>query len=306
MVLKKIIKKDSYIYFFLKRMKMKLIDIRFNYMDLEEKKKYIGKLYKKHIGKEIDWDAPKSYTEKIQCEKLYGSLEYKILLADKYRVRNWVESRIGKEYLIEILGVWKNVDEIDFSKLPNKFVLKTNCASGDAIVITNKGKLKNSEIAKYRKKLNYYLNCKYGIDTGEFQYSNMKPLIIAEKFIGFGEEDLPDYKFLCFEGVPYYCWVDVGRHHNHKRNVYDMNWELQNWNQERYGNTEFEIPKPANFEKMIEIATKLSNGFKHVRVDLYNVKGKIYFGEMTFTNGSGFEPIIPNEADLMLGAMWKL
>lgn len=305
MDIKKIVKKDSSFYFFLKKIKMLYLQFKIGKMTKEELMMYIGKLYKKHIGKEINWKYPKTYTEKIQYEKIYGNLESKVMLADKYLVREWVENKIGKEYLIDLLGIWKNAKDIDFDKLPNKFVLKTNCSSGDVIVVKDKGRLSNRDIKKYKKKLNYFLKCKYGIDTGEFQYSEMDPVIIAEKYIDSREEDLPDYKFLCFNGKPYYCWVDIGRYHDHKRNVYNLNWELQAWNQEKYENTSYVIEKPKNFEKMIEIATKLSEGFAHVRVDLYNIEGQIFFGEMTFTNGSGFEPILPDEYDTMLGNKWK-
>ena len=131
-------------------------------------------------------------------------------------------------------------------------------------------------------------------------------VIIAEEFVKHCGDDLPDYKFLCFDGVPVYCWVDTGRYSNHKRNVYNLKWELQPWNQGRYGTTDYPLKAPDKFNKMIEIAAKLSAGFPHVRVDLYNVNGEIYFWEMTFTNGSGLEPIIPQEADEMLGNLWKL
>ena len=111
---------------------------------------------------------------------------------------------------------------------------------------------------------------------------------------------------MCFDGVVRYCWVDMGRYHTHKRNVYDLNWTLQDWNQQKYGNYEAPIPKPENFDKMIEIADILCKGFSHVRIDLYNISGRIYFGEMTFTNGSGFEKIYPDSADFMLGSLWHL
>ena len=100
---------------------------------------------------------------------------------------------------------------------------------------------------------------------------------MIEKYIEYSAEDLPDYKFLCFNGKVCYCWVDVGRYHNHKRNIYDLSWNLQSWNQYDYGNSEMPIPKPENFDQMIEIAGKLCSGFSHVRVDLYNINGKIYF-----------------------------
>ena len=117
------------------------------------------------------------------------------------------------------------------------------------------------------------------------------------------EGDLQDYKFLCFNGKALYCWVDIGRFGDHKRNVYDMNWNLQSWNQEKYGNTEEPLDKPVNFEKMVELCNILAKGFKHVRVDFYNINGKIYFGEMTFTNGSGRELIYPSEKNIELGKL---
>lgn len=113
-----------------------------------------------------------------------------------------------------------------------------------------------------------------------------------------------DYKFLCFNGIPYYCWVDTDRFSNHKRNIYDMDWNLQPFNQYSYGNSNYDIPRPSTFEEMKKIATRLSEGFDHVRVDLYEIDGKIYFGEMTFTNGNGTEPFVPDEYDYKLGALW--
>lgn len=304
MNLKTMIKKDSSVYFLLKSLKMTYFYKKIQKMDYSQKMTYIGELYRKKMGREMNWNNPTSYTEKIQYEKLNGRMDEKIRLADKYRVREWVKEKIGEEYLISLLGVWKKASEIDFGSLPNQFVLKTNCASGDVVIVKNKSALSQKDIRNIRKKLDFYLHCKYGVDTGELQYALMQPVIIAEEFVAHHGEDLPDYKFLCFDGVPVYCWVDTCRYSNHKRNVYNLKWELQPWNQERYGTTNYPLKIPDNFNKMIEIATKLSAGFPHVRVDLYNVNGKIYFGEMTFTNGSGFEPIIPQEADEMLGNLW--
>lgn len=306
MSIKTIIKKDSFTYFLLKSLKMNYLYRKIQKMDKAQKMAYIGGVYRKKLGREMNWDNPTSYTEKIQYEKLNGRMDEKVQLADKYRVREWVKERIGEEYLIRLLGVWKKSDEIDFDNLPNKFVLKTNCSSGDVVIVKDKSMLSQKDIRNIRKKLEFYLHCKYGVDTGEFQYALMEPVIVAEEFVEHHGDDLPDYKFLCFDGVPVYCWVDTNRYSNHKRNVYNLKWELQPWNQERYGTTYYPLKAPDNFDKMIEIAAKLSAGFSHVRVDLYNVNGKIYFGEMTFTNGSGFEPIIPQEADEMLGNLWKL
>ena len=140
----------------------------------------------------------------------------------------------------------------------------------------------------------------------ELQYKDIKPKIIAEKYIVDNDGELKDYKFLCFDSKVYFCWIDVGRFTAHRRNVYNLEWELQKWSQYSYGNTHFQVPKPENFELMVNLAEKLCKGFSHVRVDLYNVNGKIYFGEMTFTNASGFEKITPNDYNLMLGNLWKL
>ena len=151
-----------------------------------------------------------------------------------------------------------------------------------------------------------WLSTDFGYKSLELHYSGIAPKIIAEEYIETEYGELQDYKFLCFGGKPYFCWVDMGRYSNHTRNVYDLNWELQPWNQEAYAHYEKPIPRPENFEKMIEIATILSQGFSHVRVDLYNVNGKIYFGEMTFTNGGGFDRILPTEYDRKLGDLWQL
>ena len=139
----------------------------------------------------------------------------------------------------------------------------------------------------------------------EMHYSHITPKIIAEKYIVDSNGELNDYKFLCFDGVPYYCWVDVGRFTDHRRNVYDMNWVLQPWNQYSYRNTEQILDKPDNFDDMIRIVKTLCKGIPQVRVDLYSVNGKIYFGEMTFTNGKGYELIYPEKYNVMLGSLWK-
>lgn len=306
MSIKTIIKKDSSAYFLLKSLEMTYLYRKIQKMNSAQKMAYVGGLYRKKIGREMNWDNPVRYSEKIQYEKIYGRMDEKVQLADKYRVREWIKEKIGEDYLIRLLGVWKKASEIDFDDLPNQFVLKTNCSSGDVVIVKDKSTLSPKDIRDIRKKMDFYLHCKYGVDTGEFHYALMDPVIIAEEFVEHRGNDLQDYKFLCFDGVPVYCWVDIDRFSNHKRNVYNLKWELQPWNQERYGNTNYPLNAPDNFDKMIEIAAKLSAGFPHVRVDLYNVNGKIYFGEMTFTSGSGFEPIIPQEADDMLGNLWRL
>lgn len=268
-----------------------------------EQLQLISQTYFKYIGHKLDWNCLRTYTEKMQYEKFYNVTQEKAILSDKYLVREWVASRIGEEYLIPLLGVWDNYNSIDFSVLPESFVLKTNHGSGSVLVVKDKHKLNNFYA---RLRINDWMETDYGYKNGlEKHYSLITPKIIAEKYLETSEGDLQDYKFLCFDGKPYFCWVDKGRFTHHTRNVYDMDWNLQPWNQGHKGLYPDPIPMPQNFGQMKEIAKTLCQGFKHVRVDLYNVEGKIYFGEMTFTNGGGYDPIVPSEYDLMLGNLWK-
>lgn len=260
--------------------------------------------YYQHTGEKLDWNNLVTYNEKMQWAKLYDKDPRKSVYSDKVAVRDFIKKTIGEEYLIPIYGVWSSFDEIDFSKLPDKFVLKTNNGSNTNIIVSNKNLL---DIKVARNKFNRWMKTDYSLLCGfELQYKNIIPKILAEKYIETIDGDLRDYKFLCFSGKVYYCWVDIGRYTRHKRNIYDLNWNLQPWNQFNYGNYEEPILKPSNFEKMVEIATKLCQGFSHVRIDLYNANGKIYFGEMTFTNGSGFEQIVPEKYNRMLGDMWDI
>lgn len=263
----------------------------------------LSKQYKQRIGHELNWDSIDSYTEKMQWSKLYDVDPRKSELTDKYKVRKWVADKIGEEYLIGLLGVWDSFDEIDFSKLPERFVLKTNHGSGTNVIVRDKHTL---NLKNTRRKFKDWLDTDFGYKSLELHYSAISPKIIAEEYIETEIGELQDYKFLCFDGQPYFCWVDMGRYSHHTRNVYNLDWELQPWNQETYAHYEKPIEKPKNFDKMVELVKTLAQGFAHVRVDLYNVDGKIYFGEMTFTNGGGFDRILPMEYDKMLGDLWNL
>lgn len=306
MNIRQFLKKNPILYYFLIGIRRRLFVRRMKVMTQKELMDYDAQLYEDRHGSKLNWRSLRTYSEKMQWEKLFDKDPLKVTLTDKYSVRKWVAEIIGEEYLIPLIGTWDNVNEIDFRSLPNQFVLKTNCASGDTIIVRDKTKIGRKEFAEYKAKLNYYLNMKFGYNTLELHYNDIHPKIICEQLIESKDLDLLDYKFLCFDGEPLFCWVDTGRFHQHKRNVYNMNWELQDWNQYRYGQSDEPIAKPINFEKMVEISRLLSSRFHHVRVDLYNIEGKIYFGEMTFTNSSGFERIEPPEADLMLGELWKI
>lgn len=206
--------------------------------------------------------------------------------------------------MIPLLGVGDKLEDINFKNLPNEFVLKTNNASGSNIIVKDKATF---NMFKGRLFFDFWLSLNYSYTGGfQMQYEKILPKVIAEAYIQDSNGELMDYKFLCFNGKAHYCWVDVDRFGDHKRNVYDMQWKLQSWTQNDYANTEEPIDKPENFNVMVVLAEKLSSSFSQVRVDLYNVDGEIYFGEMTFTNGNGFEIIRPESMDLELGSYWNI
>lgn len=267
---------------------------------------FLKKEYVKRTGEVLNLEKPQKFTEKMQYAKLHLSSPQKTRLSDKYEVREWVAEQIGTEYLVPLLGVWDSAEEINFDLLPQKFILKVNSGSGTNIVVKNKDNLdKNKAI----RQLNYWTRRDFGYD-GDLQlhYVDIKTKIIAEKYIKPQNKPLIDYRFICFNGEVHFCWLDFytddGRHHY--SNIYDTNWELQPWRFEPMQNTPNEIRKPKNFDKMLFIAKKLSQGFSHVRVDLYNIEGKIYFGEMTFTSTGGFRLITPEKYNFMLGNLWNI
>ena len=262
--------------------------------------KIINEKYIKDFGEKIKWDNPKTYTEKVNFSKLYNFSLEKSELSDKYLVRNWIKNKIGEQYLIPLIGVYDSFDEINFDSLPNQFVIKCNHDSGSVTLVHDK-KLINKKILK--EKYDFLLKRNFAYCGYEMHYSNIKPKILIEKYMG---ESVKDYKFLCFNGKPFYCWVDFDRYVNHKRNIYNMEWQLQKFNQKDYGNYDKKINVPSNFNEMKKIVRVLSKGFDHVRVDLYDINGRVYFGEMTFTNGNGFEPINPKEWDAKLGSLWNI
>lgn len=266
---------------------------------------FLEKEYKKRTGEELDIENPKKYTEKIQYAKTYLNTPLKTRLSDKYLVRDWVTEKIGYEYLIPLLGVWDSFSEINFEELPNRFVLKTNSGSGTNLIVKDKSQLDYKEA---KKKFDKWMNTNFAY-YGDIQlhYKDIEPKIIAEKYIEDSSDNLPEYKFLCFNGKVYYCWFIVTESGEEYRNVYGLDWNIQPWSINNiYDKYPEPLPEPQNFDKMIEISKILSEGFSHVRVDLYDVDGEIYFGEMTFTSGGGYSLIYPEKYNYMLGDLWDL
>ncbi len=253
--------------------------------------------FKRKTGKKLNLAAPKTWNEKINWMKLYDSTGLKTKLADKYEVRQWVAEKIGEQYLVPLIGVWENFDDINFDLLPDQFVLKCNHGSGMNIIVDNKEEF---DISAARRKMNKWLNTNFAYTAGlELHYKDIKPLIIAEQYLA-DDGELNDFKIMCFHGEPKYIWVDYDRKTNHTRDMFDTEWNLQPF-RIGYHNSDKKKERPENLNELLQIAKILSQGFSFVRVDLYNLNGKIYFGEMTFTSGNGAKTVEPEDYDRILG-----
>lgn len=251
----------------------------------------------------INLKTPKTYNEKLNWMKLnYRKEEFKMMV-DKYEVRKYVADKIGDEYLIELLGVWDRAEDINFELLPEQFVIKCTHDNRSAIICRDKSKI---DIDDVRSKLKKGLKRKFYALTGEWHYKNDHPRIIAEKYMTDGKNKyLTDYKFYCFEGDPKMLLVVNDRFGDTRHNYYDMEFNKLPCVLD-YPNADFVHQKPENFEQMVELARKLSKDLFHVRVDLYNVNGEIYFSELTFYNNNGMRAFRDKEWEYKLGDMLDL
>ncbi|WP_455720071.1 ATP-grasp fold amidoligase family protein [Agathobacter sp.] len=266
----------------------------------------LRKMYKKITGKELNLENPQTYNEKIQWSKIYDSTKEKTMLADKYAVREWVKNKIGEEYLIPLIDAWDTFDEIDFNTLPDAFVLKLNNGSATNIIVSSKEQF---NIKDARKKFKKWMETPFAFKGLELQYRDIVPKICCEVNLVPGGGDLPDYKFFCFDGKVFcsYTMVDYTQNHeNGKLGFFDRDYRLMPYHRKDFAPITEQLEKPINYWKMVELAETLSAGFSHVRVDFYNINGKIYFGEMTFTNSSGYAQFEPSEFDIVLGKQWTL
>ncbi len=269
---------------------------------------YLEYAYYKNLHRWCNLKKPETYTEKMQWGKLNRNAETLGRLSDKIAVRKWVEERIGREYLIPMIGnPYSSINEIKFEELPDRFVIKANHGSGFNYIVNNKADL---NIDKIKKLASWWLNHNYAFFSMELQYGGIKPLIYIEKnILEDGIEDLPDYKFFCFNGKVFcsYTMIDyVFDHSKGKLGFFDRDYNLMPYHRKDYIPITEQLDKPQNYEKMVEVAEMLSKGFSHVRVDLYNVDGKIYFGELTFTTNSGIIEFEPKEFDSILGEQWDI
>lgn len=261
-------------------------------------KLYLKIVYRIKTGKKLNLKNPTGFCEKLNYLKIYNKIEKYTDLVDKIKVKEYITKNFGEEYIFPTLGVWDHYRQIDFNNLPDKFVLKCNHDSGSIKVVVDKSEINHKEFENFfenRLKQNpFYIG-------REYPYKNVKPKIMAEKYMTpKGKVDINDFKFFCFDGEPKIMYIASQRSIDCKFDFYDMNFSHLNI-VNIHPQSGVEIEKPEKFEDMVEFARKLSKGFKFVRVDLYQIDGKIYFGEFTFFHGGGFWLMKPEKWEKILG-----
>lgn len=256
-------------------------------------------------GKKINFKNPQTYNEKLQWLKYYYRDPRLTPLVDKYEVRKYVKEKVGDEILVPCLGIYDSWEEIDFESLPDRFVVKCTHDSGSISICRDKKTWDKNEAEKIIKnglgRNQFYL-------SREWPYKNVKPRIIIERYLeNEDKSSLIDYKFYCFDGEPVIVDVLTGKNREEgvRENFYDMNWNLYEVTQ-GHPNTDYDLPKPFNYEKMIEYAKILSKGFPHIRVDFIEENDKLFFTELTFFSAGGRIPLEPESFDEWLGGFIKL
>ncbi|WP_217896386.1 ATP-grasp fold amidoligase family protein [Oceanobacillus rekensis] len=264
--------------------------------------------YKENTGETLNIKDPKTYNEKLWWLKINNRDPLLTICSDKYKVRDYVKDCGLDNILIRTYGIYDSADEIDFREFPEKVIIKCTHGSGTNIIYDKNNK--NFETEKFKKKFNVALKQNYYYQSREWNYKNIQSKLIAEEVLeDKGNKSLIDYRFLCFDGKVQLVLVDIdtmapdGTHApNAKRNIYDSNFNLIDM---KIGRENFDgnlVRKPQNFETMVEYAEILSKPFPHCRVDLYNIEGQIYFGEITFYPGGSTQKITPKEWDIRLGS----
>lgn len=300
-VIKRIIKKPRTLIIYLNSLGL---------LSLLSDKLYAKLMWYATMGQKLSLNNPHTFSEKLQWLKIYDRNPLYTQLVDKYKVRIFIKERVGEKYLIPLLGVWDNANEIDFNNLPDRFVLKCNHNSGEGMYLCDKSLGLN--IDEIRTTINRALKKNYYFEKREWPYKDVKRKVIAEKYmeddsnIALGLKGLIDYKFYCFNGVPKFLYIGIadnkaGRKGDSQLTFYDLKWTKTPFYRNDHAPFPIELNKPDCLNRMIDIAAKLSDGIPFVRVDLYYINGHIYFSELTFSPGGGFSPFYPTEWEEKIG-----
>ena len=267
---------------------------------------YIKLLFRLKMGYSLNLNNPNSFCEKLQWLKLHDHNDFYTTMVDKYAVKDYVARIIGNEYIIPTLGVWNSPEEIDWDVLPNRFVLKTTHGGGSSgVIICNDKKSLNKKTVMDRLRVSMRQNIyKY---YKEWPYKNVIPRIIAEEYIESSckEKGLSDYKWYCFNGEPKFCQVIQDRRDNETIDFFDVEWQHQEFVglNPMCGPAAVCPSRPVSLETQLFIARKLSKGLPFVRIDLYAVRNRVFFGEITFYPASGFGAFSPTQYNEILGQM---
>jgi hypothetical protein len=264
---------------------------------------YLSRMFKYRMGFDIDWDNPTTYNEKLQWLKLHDRDPKYSVLVDKYRVKSYVEDKVGAAHVIQTLGVWNHPKEINFNELPERFVLKTTHGGGNSGVVICKDK-SIFDFHSARRRLHRAMKQNLYRDSREWAYKRVQKRIIAEEYIEDAKTgELRDYKFFCFDGKVKALFVATGRQTREEPyfNFFDENYNSLDIQQ---GHPRSDIPpeKPSRFAEMLSIASRLSDGLTHVRVDLYEANNNVYFGELTFHHFGGMVPFTPPVWNEIMGS----
>ena len=266
---------------------------------------YMKIYYEYYTGKKLDLENPIEFNAKIQWLKVFYRVPLLHQLVDKYAVRQYVKEKVGEEYLNELIEVYDRTSAVDFDTLPEQFVIKAVHGYHFNLIVNDKSKLNRIKARFLMRK--WMSKNQYTRGGLEWAYKGVKPRLIAEKYLSeIGKDDISDYKFFCFDGVPKLLHIDVDRGSVHKRAYYDMDWKKLPIKHDSISFIEGEAKKPLNFNEMVEVASKLAGKFPFVRVDLYNLNGRIIFGEMTFYPADGRLAFIPDEYNTIIGDYIKL
>ena len=284
----------------------------FKFLFRNSPRKWADFLYWYKFNKKLDWDNPKDINEKINWLKFNHDTSLWTRLADKYRMREYVESLGYGEFLPKLYGKWDRAEDIEWDKLPMKFVMKVNNGSGDVLLCENKDELDKKQVMM---KMNRLMKTKFGLRMAEPHYNSIKPCIIAEEYLDPQKQAVPserlnDYKIWVMNGVPLYILVCSERTaHGMCRAVFDLNWTFYpqyTLNTSHSTTTDKPMQRPKCMDEMLKMAAALSHNEPQVRVDFYEVDGKPYIGELTFTSLGGFHDNYSQEFLDILGDKCKI
>lgn len=280
---------------------------RGTFLRLLSDEQYLKLLFKANLGYPLDLENPQTFNEKLNWIKLYDRKPIYTTMVDKYEAKRYVASIIGEEYIIPTLGVWDRFEDIDFDALPDQFVLKCTHDSGGLVICRDKSKL---DIEAARKKINRSLRTNYYLLGREWPYKDVRPRIIAEKYMTDNGSDLRDYKFFTFDGEPKFMYVSEGmdNHETAKVSFYSLDGELLPFHRIDYKPFDEVIELPNGYENMLAVCRAITEKIaaSFVRIDLYCINGTTYFSEITFAPCGGFVPFDPKEWDKRLGDLVKV